>query len=150
MGGRRRERPGLPPAHYRLLPPCPARRQLKMYLSPICIRQRDSRLGSSMNVVAGPVKLNTGTGAAGSLVSNLTSLSGDVAAALATLRTPHDELSMFRKFRMSTLSWNVWRVSPPPLKACRNRRSTVLYHRVDSRSEERRVGEEGRSRWAPD
>src|SRR2546430_17283963 len=132
MGGRRRERPGLPPAHYRLLPPCPARRQLKMYLSPICIRQRDSRLGSSMNVVAGPVKLNTGTGAAGLVVSNRTSLSGDVAAALATFRTPHDEFSMFRKLRMSTLSWNVWRVSPPTVKSCRTRRSSLLDHGFDS------------------
>src|SRR2546422_2936949 len=99
-----------------------------MYLSPICIRQRDNRLGSSMNVVAGPVKLNTGTGAAGLVVSNRTSLSGDVAAALATLRTPHDEFSMFRKLRTSTLSWNVWRVSPPTVKSCRirDRKSTRL------------------------
>src|SRR5436309_884444 len=103
-----------------------------MYRSPICIRQRDNRLGSSMNVVAGPVKLNTGTGAAGLVVSNRTSLSGDVAAALATFRTPHDEFSMFRKFRTSTLSWNVWRVSPPTVKSCRIRRSTLLYHGLGS------------------
>src|SRR2546427_3987982 len=61
-----------------------------------------SRLGSSMNVVAGPVKLNTGTGAAGSVVSNRTSLSGDVAAALATLRTPHDEFRDRKSTRLNS------------------------------------------------
>src|SRR2546426_2732333 len=118
-----------------LFPPFPAssrRLQLKMYLSQICARQRDNRLGSSMNVFAGPVKLNTGTGAAGLAVSKRSSLRGDVAAALATLRTPHDEFSMFRKFRKSTLSWNVWRVAPPTVKSWRIRRSTLLYHGFDS------------------
>src|SRR3989442_15733649 len=102
-----------------------------MYLSPSCIRQRDSRLGSSMNVVAGPVKLNTGTGAVGLVVSNRTSLRGDGAAELATLRTPHDEFSMFRKFRLSTLSSNAWRVSHPTVKSRRIRSSPFLYHGFD-------------------
>src|SRR5713226_3671414 len=103
-----------------------------MYLSPICARQRDNRLGSSMKVVAGPVKLNTGTGAAGLVVSNRTSLSGDVAKGFATLRTPHDEFSRFRKFRKSTLSCYLFRVAPPTVKSCRILRSTLLYHGFDS------------------
>ncbi len=56
-----------------------------------------------MKVVAGPVKLNTGTPVA---LLNPTSLRGDVAAGLATLRTPQDELIRFPTFKMSTLNSN--------------------------------------------
>ena len=54
------------------------------YRSPTCIRHRDSKLGSSIKVWAGPVKLNRGA----PLASKSTRVSGEVAAGLATLRTP--------------------------------------------------------------
>src|SRR5256886_16567793 len=81
-----------------------------------------------MNVVAGPVKLNTGAPAL-----NPTSLSGDVAAGFAVLRTPQDELSRCPKFSMSRLSSNWWRGPPPPRpNSCRIRKSTLLYQGVGS------------------
>src|SRR5437773_8951603 len=73
------------------------------YRRPSCICQRDKRLGSSMKVVAGPVMLNTG---APVTLSNRTRLSGDVAAGLATFRTPQDEFIRFPTFRISTLNSN--------------------------------------------
>lgn len=56
-----------------------------------------------MYVVDGPVKLNTGA----PVLLNLTSVKGDVAEALATLRTPQFEFNRFAKLSTSSVIWKV-------------------------------------------
>src|SRR3990170_2073239 len=102
---------------------CPRQPYSKKYLSPSCARHRENTVGSSMKVSAGPVKLNAGA----PLGSNPVNLRGDVAAELATLRTPQSELIRFPTLSTSRLSWKVCRVMLPNEKSCRIRKSTLLY-----------------------